>query len=259
MNITDQALDLADPGTATAPDEGAHGDSPDAAPDVAKKAMKTPGLPVPADKTAVAMFTAHRLDSIGHMLAHATERMQAARDTTGPQLRAYHAVHIRRHLAGALDNAHWLTDHIRDHYPAEAAELDAVRQNVGLAQSLTPEIKSATAALHLLETTLHEMTHGVRHAQQMEQPEPADVWEFNADHAEKHLTGAREHAGKLAQHFRDNYPDVAQLLADLDQLVAGEEHGDGDGDGPQHARYSKGASMAQDGTQTITGQLELTP
>jgi hypothetical protein len=249
--ITEQAFDL----TGADADESvvSAASDPGAALEVAKKAMKTPGLPVPADKTAVAMFTAHRLDQILHLLAHATERMQAARAATAPQLRAYHAVHIRRHLAGALVSAHWLTSNIRDHYPAEAAELEQVKQNVGLAQSLTPEIKSATAA-HLLETTLHEMTHGVRHAQQMEQPEPADVWEFNADHAEKHLTGAREHAGKLTAHFRDNYPDVAELLTTLDQLVSGTEDGDA---GPQHARYSKGgASMAQDDdSQTISGQL----
>ena len=41
------------------------------------------GAPVPDDPTAISMFTAHRLDDSLHDLAHATERMTAARAATG--------------------------------------------------------------------------------------------------------------------------------------------------------------------------------
>jgi hypothetical protein len=200
---------------------------------------------IPDDPTAIAMFTAHRLDDTVSHLAHATERMQVARATDDPELRAYHSRHITRHLAVALDAGHALAANLRQHYPAEGAELDAVAQTVGLAKALTPEVKAATTA-HLLETCLHEETHGVRHAEQMLNPDPPDVWEFNADHARKHLAGAVEHAGKLRGHMRDNYPDVAKWLAGLDEITAGEDGGDGE---PQHARYAKG-----DGG-TITAQL----
>ena len=42
-------------------------------------AMKPPGIPVPDSPAAISMFTAHRVNSILHQLAHATERMQAAK------------------------------------------------------------------------------------------------------------------------------------------------------------------------------------
>ncbi len=240
MTITEQVLDLAAEVT------------------VAPQAMKPPGLPVPDDKTDVSMFTAHRLDDLIGQLSHAAERMQAARATSSPDLRAYRASHIRRHLGDALEAAHLLIENIRGHYPAEAAELEQVKQHVGLAKSLTPEVKAATTA-HLLETTLHECTHGVRHAEAMLKTDPADVWEFNADHAEKHLSGAVEHASKLAAHFRDNYPDEAKWLAGLDEITEGAE----DGDGKQHARYARHKSLATISAQalnltaTISAQVDL--
>ena len=200
----------------------------------------------PDDKTAVAMFTAHRLDSTLHHLAHATEQMQAARASSG-DVRAWHARHLCRHLQRSLDAGHELTAAIRAHYPAEAAELEQVKQAVGLARSLTPAIRAATAA-HLLETTLHEETHGVRHALEMTKPGPGPVWEFNADHCEKHLGGAVEHASKLAHHFADNYPAVARWLGELGEITSGGE----DGEGQQHARYSKRkASLAAISAQAL--------
>ena len=222
-------------------------------PDGADPVPAAVGAPVPDDPTAVSMYTAHRLDDTGRHLAHAAERMTAARAATG-ELRAYHSGHVAFHLQRALDNGHRLVANIRAHYPAEAAELEQVKQAVGLAKSLTPGIKAATTA-HLLETTLHEETHGVRHAEAMADTEPDDVWEFNADHCQKHLGGAVEHAGKLAQHFRDNYPDVARWLDGLDEITSPAEEG---GDGKQqHARYAKGdgtvsAQMANG--ETISGQ-----
>jgi len=205
------------------------------------------GIPVPDDPVAVSMFTAHRLDDTLRSLAHATERMQAARAASG-KLRAYHCAHVAWHLQQALNNGHRLTENIREHYPAEAAELEQVKQAVGLAKALTPAVKAATTA-HLLETTLHEETHGARHALVMLEPEPDDVWQFNADHCEKHLAGAVEHAGKLTQHFRDNYPAEARWLAGLEDISSGEEDGGGGGGKQQHARYSGGKAG------TVTAQL----
>ena len=102
-------------------------------------------------------------------------------------------------------------------------------------------IKAATTA-HLLETCLHECTHGLRHAQAMTETEPDDVWAFNYDHCAKHLGGAVEHVGKLAGHFQDNYPDVSRWLAGLGDITSGQGE---DGGGKQHARYSKGTMTAQ--------------
>ena len=143
------------------------------------------------------MFVAHRLDDTLGGLAHATERMKAARGAAG-ELRGYHCAHLTRHLDQALDHLHMLTACIKEHYPAEATELEQLRQHVGLAaqatavdlaKSLSPQAKVATTA-HLLETTLHETTHAVRHAEQMTGPGgPDDLWAFNADHCGKHLAG----------------------------------------------------------------------
>ena len=130
-------------------------------------ALGQPGIPVPDDPTAIPMFVAHRLDNTLGGLAHATERMKAAQGAAG-ELRGYHCAHLIRHLNQSLNHLHMLTACIREHFPAEAAELEQVRQGVGLAvqaaapvelaKSLSPQAKVATTA-HLLETTLHETTH----------------------------------------------------------------------------------------------------
>ena len=214
---------------------------------------RDPG-PAPGDRTAISMFTAHRLDGTLRELSHATQRMQAARDAPTGDLRAYHSRHVFYHLERALQAGHELTANIRAHYPAEAAELEQVKQAVGLAKSLTPGMKAATTA-HLTETVLHEETHGVRHARPMTETEPGDVWEFNCDHAERHLAGALEHARKLTEHFADNYPDVAGLLDELEEITSRPEEGSG---GKQHARYSKGTVSAQlANAETISEQADL--
>lgn len=234
MTITAQALDLA------------------AAVTVAPEAMESPGLPVPDDPAAVSLFTAHRIDEIMHKLSHASQRMEAARSASG-DLRKYHAARLAGHLDAALGAAHDLVANIRAHYPAEAAELEQVKESVGLAKAVSDNAKAATSA-HLLETTLHELTHGSRHAQQMTEDTPDDEFEFNADHAEKHLGGAVEHAGKLRDHFADNYPPVSRWLKGLNEVTSPAE----EGGGKQHARYAKAdggtitAQMANG--ETITGQ-----
>lgn len=91
------------------------------------------GALVPDDGTAVAMATAHSLAEAAQQLARATERLQAARQATG-DLRAYHSGHVARHLGNALEAGHLLAANLREHYPAEGAELDKTTGAVGLAR-----------------------------------------------------------------------------------------------------------------------------
>lgn len=220
MTITGQALDLADDVTAPEPAQA------------------------PGDPASAAVDTAHRLDDVQHHLSHAAGRMKAARAATDPGVRDRHSQHLAGHLDQALDAGHDLTAGIRAHYPAEAAELEQVKEAVGLARAVSEDAKAATTA-HLLETTLHELTHAARHAQAMTQGTPDAEWEFNADHAAKHLDGAAEHAGKLEQHLRDNYPAEAGWLEGVGEATAGA----GDDSGKQHAAYGK------DSDGTITAQM----
>jgi len=221
-----------------------------AQPDPPDGTSQAPGLPVPGDETAISMFTAHRLDDTSRHLAHASKRLHAARSAAG-DLRAYHCAHVAYHLHQALESSHGLVSNIGEHYPAEAAELGALTATIGLGRSVSDAAKSATTA-HLLETVLYHEAHASRHAQAMlDDPEPDDVWEFNADHAVTHTAGAVEHAAKLTGHFRDNYPAEAGWLAGLDKIAAGAED-----DGPQ--RTQDGTVSAQmAGPESISGQLDL--
>ncbi len=180
-------------------------------------------IPLPAtpgDKDAKEMLVAHRIDDTVRAVAHAEERMSAALKAGTSELRRYHSVHIANHLAVALDNVHYLVDDFKSHYPAEAAELEAVRQCVGLARSLNKSLRIATTA-HLTETVLHELTHAKRHADEMLKPDPKVVWDFNADHTRKHLKGAQEHIDKLSEHMTDNYPGEGRWVRLLKNLQDG--------------------------------------
>jgi hypothetical protein len=204
---------------------------------VAPEAMKPPGLPVPDDPAAISMFTAHRVNSILHQVAHATERMQAAHAASG-DLRAYHVTHIAEHLQRALDSAREMTANLREHYPPEAAELEQVKELIGLAKAVTPTTKAATTA-HLTETTLHELTHAALHAQAMGKDDPGgDEWAFDADHCQSHLAGSVEHAGKLWEHYVDNYPQEGRWLKGI-------------------AVITHPLEAAQQHAGTISGQLDL--
>jgi hypothetical protein len=215
--IAEQALGLAADVTADPDDPG----QPDA-------------LPVPDDPTAIAMFTAHRVDDAGKHLAHASERLNAANDATG-DLRAYHLGHVGHHLAGAHASAHQLAANLRDHYPAEGAELDELTGVVGLARAVSEDAKTSTTA-HLVQTVCNHLAHTIRHVQAMtDDPDPV-VSAFNAEHARTHLVGAAEHVGKINGHLRDNYPAEARFLAGVEKP--------GEGGAQQHAG-------------TITGQLDL--
>jgi hypothetical protein len=180
-------------------------------------------LPLPAtpgDKDSKEMLVAHRIDDTVRAVAHAEERISAALRAGTSSQRGYHSTHIANHLAVALDNMHFLVDDLRRHYPAEAAELEAVRQSIGLARPLSKALRAATAA-HLIETVLHQLTHAKRHADQMLKPDPMLVWKFNADHAQNHLKGAQEHIDKLSEHVVENYPGEGRWLRLLKKLQDG--------------------------------------
>lgn len=174
----------------------------------------------PAD--AKQMFTAHRVNDIRVSLAHAAERMGAARKAPTPEARGYQMRHIYNHLVDSLNHVHQLMANLRDNYAAEGRELEAMRGLVGLAKSVSPAAKASTTA-HLTETISNELTHAKRHADLMLTGKPDTEWNFNADHCQKHLAGATEHAAKLAAHLLDNYPTEAKWLKRL-QLAPGEPH-----------------------------------
>jgi hypothetical protein len=177
--------------------------------------------PSPPKKTAP-MMTAHRIADMCSQLAHGVERMEAARRTKDPALRKYEMIHVRNHLATALNNGHLLAENLRTHYRAEGRELDAVMKTLGLTpEALTPAMKAATTA-HLLQSTLNECTHSIRHADLMLKTTPGGEWEFNANHCEHHLHGALTHVVKLREHIVDNYPVEGRLLIELHDLVTGE-------------------------------------
>ena len=207
--------------------------------------------PVPDDPTAVAMFTAHRVDDCGKHLAHASERLDAARDATGT-LRDYHMGHVTHHLGSAHRSAHELAANLRARYPAEGAELDALTGVVGLAVSVSEDAKTATTA-HLTQTICNHLAHTIRHVAAMgEDPEPA-VWGFNAEHARTHLDGALEHVGKITRHLRSNYPAEAGFLAGLGSAVQDAKPEAG-GDGRQHAPSAGTVTAQMANPVTVSGQ-----
>jgi hypothetical protein len=179
--------------------------------------------PSSGDPVTVAMYTAHRVDDCGRHLAHASERLAAAREASG-DLRDGHMAHVAHQLDDAHTSAHQLAANLRAHYPAEGAELDALMGVVGLAVSVSTDAKTATTA-HLVQTTCNHLAHTIRHVQAMaEDPDP-DVWEFNWQHGRTHLDGAMEHVAKLGQHLADNYPAEGGFLAGLDEVPAAAEGG----------------------------------
>ena len=117
-------------------------------------------------------------------------------------------------LGGAHASAHKLAAHLRDRYPAEGADLDALTSTIGLARSVSDQARTATTA-HLTQTICNHLGHTIAHVKAMGDDPVPKVREFNWQHARTHLDGADEHAGKLTRHLRSNYPDEAKHLADL--------------------------------------------
>ena len=106
-----------------------------------------------------------------------------------------HISETARHLDAALTSAHDLAAHLRDRYPAEGADLDALTETIGLARSVSDQAKTATTA-HLTQTICNHLGHTIEHVAAMgDDPDPK-VRDFNADHARTHLDGAIEHVGE---------------------------------------------------------------
>jgi HK97 family phage portal protein len=191
--------------------------------DLSRITVRGAGPSVPYDP---AMYTAHRIDETTKHLAHATERLSAARTTRG-DARAYEADHVLQDLDQAHAATQRLVRNVRENYPAESAELDritAVTQPASRAAALSPGHKVATFS-HLLQTVLYDQGHALRHTQAMRGEDPDDsMWDFDAEHAAKHTAGALEHIRKLGQHVTDNYPDEARWLTELHKLGGGQRH-----------------------------------
>jgi hypothetical protein len=169
---------------------------------------------IPDDPAQAPLFTAFHVDDTGRYLAHAAGRLRAAHNCGGDERRG-HVAHLSADLLHALTAAHRLAANLRRHYPAEGAELDATAAAIGLARALSEPAKAATTA-HLTQTVMFDTGHAARHAAAMLVPGgDGALWKFNAGHCGSHLRTAAEHAVKLAEHLRDNYPAEAAHLAGL--------------------------------------------
>lgn len=116
--------------------------------------------PVPDDKTAAAMFTAHRLNDILTELAHASERMLVMRKTGG-ELRHYHGQHFLNHTTEALNQAALLKDNMLRNYPAEAAQWRAIVKVMNLATGYDLNKRSGMISLDLAPGTISLVPGGV--------------------------------------------------------------------------------------------------
>jgi hypothetical protein len=241
---------------------------------------RTPHLIPPTPADAKAIMTAHRVDDLIRHLAHAVERVAVLKKVRAPDERRYHSIHLDNHMSGALDQVHGLTQNLRSNYPAEGAELEALKQTIGLARAVGSTQKAATTA-HLATTLMSELAHAKRHTIRLLRPEPADAWEFNFSHAMSHVEASHEHAVKIAEHIRDNYPAEAgwleELQKDLTALAAPAAWPSGkpyrnslltlprDGDGPKTVISAPGAGtfaygqLRQEPSQTVSPSPPLPP
>lgn len=170
--------------------------------------------PVPHNKIAAQMFTAHRVDDMHRQLAHCRERWNAIKSCP-PGERQYHLIHVNNHLSNAIQQAQGLAQSLQRNYPQEWGELKSLSQTMAFAVSLSPDAKVSTFA-HLLQTTLNHLSHAKRHALVMTGAKPSGkLWDFNCEHSMTHTDGAQEHVAKLADHLMDNYPAEAGWLAKL--------------------------------------------
>lgn len=82
--------------------------------------------------TRIPMTTAHLMQTAGYNLGHALTHLNAAMDKTGgPKDTKFNMEHAHHHLEEAQDHLTRLVQHIRDHYPKEAAELETVEKAEG--------------------------------------------------------------------------------------------------------------------------------
>jgi 2'-5' RNA ligase len=159
------------------------------------------------------MTTARHLHDTGRHLASASGHLDAAREAPAGDPDD-HIGRCAASLDGAHASAHHLAAHLRSHYPAEGADLDALTSTIGLARSVSDQAKTATTA-HLTQTICNHLGHTIAHVKAMGDDPAPKVREFNWQHARTHLDGAAEHAGKLSHHLTDNYPAEGRHLAAL--------------------------------------------
>jgi len=199
-------------------------------------------MPAPASTDPVpvrhdpAMYTAHRIDEAHRNIAHATERIKAARTApAGSDERAYETEHVLTDLGEAHSSVNRLASNIRQNYPPEAKEMDRINKAILVdggqhrTISVSPDHR-ATSTAHLIQTLGYHLGHAIRHAQvmQSENDQPA-MYNFDAEHCATHAGGALEHIRKLSDHIRDNYPDEARWLAGLQKLAGSGANGNGNG------------------------------
>ena len=117
------------------------------------------------DDPAAAMATARHLHDTAQHLASASGHLDKAREAP-PGDPDGHISETARHLDGALTSAHDLAAHLRDRYPAEGADLDALTETIGLARSVSDQAKTATTA-HLTQTICNHLGHTIAHVEAM--------------------------------------------------------------------------------------------
>jgi hypothetical protein len=176
------------------------------------------------------MYTAHRVDEATGHLTHTTERIQAARKAPPGDARDYEAEHVLLDLGQAQTALQRLVRNVRQNYPAESAELDkivALTTPPGKRDAALSKAHKTVTFAHLLQTSMYDTGHALRHAQVMQSETDAasvPMFNFDAEHCQHHLSGALEHVHKLAQHLRDNYPAEAGYLTTLQKLDSGPAH-----------------------------------
>lgn len=82
--------------------------------------------------TRVPMTTAHLMQTVAYNIGHAITHNKAALDASDKNDRQFNLEHTDHHLEEAQDHLLRLMEHIREHYPKEAAELDTVEQAEGV-------------------------------------------------------------------------------------------------------------------------------
>jgi hypothetical protein len=165
------------------------------------------------DDPAAAMVTARHLHDTGRYLTAASGHLDAAREAPAGDPDD-HLGKCAASLDGAHASAHHLAAHLRSHYPAEGADLDALTSTIGLARSVSDQARTATTA-HLTQTICNHLGHTIEHVKAMAADGTPKVREFNWQHGRTHLDGALEHAAKLTKHLQANYPEEGKRLAEL--------------------------------------------
>lgn len=76
--------------------------------------------------TRIPQTTAHLASTISYNLAHAIRHTDMALDSKSPKDKQFNLEHVQHHLGEVREHTEKLLQHFRDHYPAEAKELDSL-------------------------------------------------------------------------------------------------------------------------------------